>query len=85
MWIYLRIYIENIHKIYKMYKEADEYGDFYSFAAPLFILQKSKLASLKQLIFSLRYTRKTAESARRLSAFLIFLLSNLNMIYNIKY
>ena len=58
MWIYLRIYIENIHKIYKMYKEADEYGDFYSFAAPLFILQKSKLASLRQLIFAISYARK---------------------------
>ena len=42
--------------------------DSYSFAPSLFVRKKSKLASLKQLIFSLRYTRKTAESARRLSA-----------------
>ena len=64
---------------------ADRQVDSCSFAPSLFVRQKSKLASLKQLIFALRYTRKTAESARHLSAFLIFLLSNLNMIYNIKY
>lgn len=42
--------------------------DSCSFAPPLFVRRKSKLATLRQLIFALRYTRKTAESAQRLSA-----------------
>ena len=48
-------------------RKPDRRVDSYSFAPSLFVRQKSKLASLKQLIFALHYTRKTAESARRLS------------------
>lgn len=58
--------------------------DSCSFAPPLFVRRKSKLATLRQLIFALRYTRKTAESARRLSALPYFSPFVLNMIYKVK-
>lgn len=52
--------------------------DSCSFAPPLFVRRKSKLATLRQLIFALRYTRKTAESARHLSAPSLFSPVHLN-------